>query len=151
MQQLLGVNAQDQANAATAHCSAALPLTAGYPGIRTNNYQDASVSIIGSQTQTIGNLFNGNEASGRLDYNWNTNNRMYAQFNWFKSTDQFGPCSTACSRGFSNPSRSIFPNGQFSFVHTFSPTILNEFKAGYTQNNVGTAVSLPGVPSILLR
>jgi len=149
LQQLLGVTAQDQANAVAAGCSTPLGLAAGFPNIRSNPYQDNSVAIIGSQAQTLGNLFNGNEASGRLDYNWNANNRTYAQFNWFKSTDKFGPCSTNCTRGFSNPQRSIFPNGQFSYVHTFSPTILNEFKVGYTQNNVGESVSTPGVPQII--
>lgn len=147
--QLLGVTANDQANASAAGCSSIPALTAGYPNIRTNTYQNNSVAIIGAQAQPIGNLFNGNEGSGRLDYNWNTNNRTFLQFNWLKATDQFGPCSTSCTRGFSNPGRSIFPNAQFSYVHTFSPTILNEFKLGYTQNNTGTNVSLPGVPSIL--
>jgi hypothetical protein len=148
LQTLLGVTAQDQANAVTAGCSVALPLTAGAPGIRTNPYLNNSATIIGSQSQPLGNLFNGNEASGRLDYNWNASNRTFAQFNWLKSTDKFGPCLPNCDRGFSNPTRSIFPNGQFSFVHTFSPTILNEVRLGYTQNNVGTSVSLPGVPQV---
>jgi len=146
LQQLLGVTAQDQANAVSAGCSVGLPLTAGYAGIRSNPYQNSSAAIIGSQSQ--GNLFNGNEGSGRLDYNWNTNNRVYVNFNWLKTTDSFGPCLPNCDRGFSNPTRSYFPNGQFSYVHTFSPTVLNEFRAGYTQNNVGTSVSLPGVPQI---
>ncbi len=148
LQQLLGVTPLDVTNAATAGCGVVLPLTAGYPNIRSNAYQNNSATIIGSQSQALGNLFNGNEGSGRLDYNWNASNRMFAQFNWLKTTDQFGPCLPNCDRGFSNPSRSIFPNGQFSYVHTFSPTILNEVKLGYTQNNVGTSVSLPGVPQV---
>jgi hypothetical protein len=148
LQQLLGVTAADQANAVAAGCSVALPLTAGAPGIRTNPYLNNSATVIGSQSQPLGNLFNGNEASGRIDYNWNANNRTFVQFNWLKSTDKFGPCLPNCDRGFSNPTRSIFPNGQFSYVHTFSPTILNEVRLGYTQNNVGTSVSLPGVPQV---
>jgi hypothetical protein len=124
------------------------------PGITTGTvnrsapFINSSTAIFKSQTQTLGNLFNGNEASGRLDYNWNNTNRMYMQFNWFHSTDSFGPCDSACTRGFSNPSRDYFPNGQFSYVHTFSPTILNEFRAGYTQNNTGISVNHGGVPSI---
>jgi outer membrane receptor protein involved in Fe transport len=111
-------------------------------------FELSSVAIFGSQTQTLGNLFNGNEASARLDYNWNANNRLFLQFNWLKETDQFGPCSAACTRGFANPSRSLFPTGMLSFVHTFSPSILNEFHAGYTQNNTAIDVSVPGVPNI---
>lgn len=108
--------------------------------------QNTSVAVFGTQTQTLGNLFNGNEASARLDYNWNTNNRTFAQFNWFKSTDGFGPCIADCARGFYNPSRSYFPNGQLSYVRTLSPTIVNEFRVGYTQNNTGIVTKYPGVP-----
>ena len=115
---------------------------------RNSPFELNSVSIFGAQVQTIGNLFNGNEASGRLDFNPSASNRLFLQFNWQKTSDQFGPCNAACGRGFVNPSRSIFPSGMFSFVHTFSPTILNEFRAGYTQNNTGNTVALPGVPQI---
>ena len=108
----------------------------------------SSVAIFGSQVQTIGNLFNGNEASGRIDFNPTASNRLFVEFNWLKTSDQFGPCNAACGRGFVNPSRSIFPTGALSFVHTFSPTILNEFRVGYTQNNTGNNVGIPGVPQI---
>ena len=111
-------------------------------------FENSSVAIFGTQTQSLGNLFNGNEASARLDYNWNSSNRMFAQFNWFHSTDTFGPCDSACTRGFTNPSKSYFPNGQLSFVHTFSASIVNELRVGYTQNNLGITTSKPGVPSI---
>jgi len=111
-------------------------------------FENNSVAIFGSQTQSLGNLFNGNEATGRLDYNWNASNRMFAQFNWLHTTDQYGPCYSYCTRGFSNPDRNFDPNGQFSYVHTFSPTVLNEFRLGYTQNNLAITTSLPGVPAI---
>jgi hypothetical protein len=111
-------------------------------------FENSSVAIFGSQTQSLGNLFNGNEASARLDYNWNSNNRTFIQFNWWHSTDTYGPCDAACTRGFTNPSRSFFPNGQLSYVRTISPTIVNELRLGYTQNNTGITTSKPGVPSI---
>ena len=158
-QGLLGVTPQDQAALAAPLGSTGAPCST-IPNLQTGAlvrdasgaapilFQQASTAIFGAQAQTLGNLFHGNEASGRIDYNWNANNRLYGQFNWLKETDRYGPCSTACTRGFSNPARNIFPNGQFSYVHTFSPTILNEFRAGYTQNNTGVSVSLPGVPSV---
>ena len=71
-------------------------------------FQVNSIALFKSQTQTLGNLFNGNEASLRLDYNWDANNRTYVAFNWFKTTDQFGPCDAACARGFTNPQKSLF-------------------------------------------
>jgi len=108
--------------------------------------ENNSVAVFGTQTQSIGNLFNGNEASARLDYNFNSNNRTFAQFNWFKSTDGFGPCIADCARGFYNPSRSFFPNGQLSYVRTFSASVVNELRLGYTQNNTGIVTKYPGVP-----
>jgi hypothetical protein len=151
---LMGVTAADQAAMAAplqstgAPCSAIPAVQAGAIS-RNIPFLNNTVALAGSQIQTIGNLFNGNEASGRIDYNWNSNNRMFVQFNWLKENDQFGPCSAACARGISNPTRNIFPSGQFSYVRTFSPTVLNEFRAGYLQNNTGTGVSVPGVPQVL--
>src|SRR6266403_1235568 len=80
--------------------------------------------------------------------NWNANNRFYINYNYNRQTDKFGPCTASCTRGFSNPLRNNFPQGSVSFVHTFSPTILNEFRAGYLQNNTGITVNHGGVPRI---
>jgi hypothetical protein len=114
----------------------------------TTIIQEQSVSTFGTQTQTIGNLFNGKEASLRVDYNWNANNRLYVNYNYLRETDKYGPANIASVRGFTNPSRSNFPAGTFSFVHTFSPTILNEFRAGYLQNNTTVQPNIGGVPQI---
>jgi hypothetical protein len=115
-------------------------------GVSGMNFQEQSVAIFGAQTS--GNFFNGRRMSGRLDYDWNTNNRIAANFQWQRDTDKYGPCSTACTRGFSNPQEIRSPNAQFSFVHTFSPTILNEFKAGYVQNVNLIGTGTPGVPQV---
>lgn len=152
MATVLGVTATDRAimnYSSSTHtaCSATPAITTGTAN-RGAPFINSSAAIFNTQTQTLGNLFNGNEASARFDYNWNTNNRTFVQFNWFKSTDVFGPCDAACTRGFSNPSRSYFPNGQLSYVHTFSSAIINEARIGYTQNNVGETPNHPGVPSI---
>ena len=150
---LLGVTAADQAAMATPLASTGAPCSvtvAQQPGAISRNipFLNQSTAIFGTQTQTLGNLFNGNEASARLDFTPSSSNRVYLQFNWLKSTDSFGPCTPACARGFTNATKNYYPNGQFSFVHTFSPTLLNEFRAGYTQNNQAIGTSLPGVPSI---
>ena len=147
MANILGVTAQDQAN--MAGCSFTPAIQAGTAD-RTAPFVENSVAIFQTQTGALGNgnLFNGNEGTGRLDYNWNAANRIYAQFNWQKQTDAFGPCNASCTRGFSNPLVSYFPAGTLSYVHTFSPTILNEFRAGYLQNNTGISTNHPGVPQI---
>ena len=51
-------------------------------------------------------------------------------------------------RGFTNPTHSIATNGQLSFIHTFSPAVVNELRAGYSGNNGIVTAALPGVPSI---
>ena len=148
LQPILGVTPADIAAMTTLGCGNTPTSPISGTMNRDSAFENSTVAVFGTQTQSLGNLFNGNEAMARLDYNWNTNNRMFAQFNWLHTTDQFGPCYSYCTRGFTNPSRNYDPNGQFSFVHTFSPAVLNEFRLGYTQNNSAVTTSLPGVPAI---
>jgi outer membrane receptor protein involved in Fe transport len=144
---IMGVTLPDQVAMAAAGCTNIPGLITGAMP-RGDSMQEQSVSTFGTQTENLGNLFNGNEASLRVDYNWNANNRLYINYNYLRETDKFGPSNIAATRGFTNPQRSNFPAGTFSFVHTFSPTILNEFRAGYLQNNTNTSVSIGGVPQI---
>ncbi|HSB76526.1 MAG TPA: TonB-dependent receptor [Terriglobales bacterium] len=94
-----------------------------------------------------GNLFNGNEASLRLDFTPSQKDRIFGQFNWFKSNDEFFSGISA-PRPFSNPETFTAPNFQFSFVHTFSASVLNEFRAGYVGSLQTIGVSTPGVPEV---
>lgn len=146
---ILGVTQTDVTNA-TGICNLQPYQGAVGTATRSAPFLYNSVAVFGSQTQSLGNLFNGNEAMGRIDYNWNTSNRMFIEMNWDHNTDQFGGnnCNSNCTRGFSNPNNDYFPHASFSFVHTFSPTVLNEFRLGYTQNNTQITASLPGVPDI---
>ncbi len=131
-----------------AGCTNIPALTPGVGIDRTASIQETSVSSFGTQTQSLGNLFNGNEGSLRVDYNRNTNNRFYINFNYLRETDTFGPCPTSsCARG-SQPNAESFPDRLLGFVHTFSPTILNELRVGYTQNNTVDMVKDPGVPAV---
>src|SRR5438445_8164938 len=118
LQRFLGVTATDVTNA-TGAC--ALTPQAGFVNRRAP-FQLNSVAIYGSQTGSLGNgnLFNGNEGSFRLDFSPRSSDRLFAQYNYFRTTDTFGPCDTACTRGFTNPTRTMFPGGQLSWVHTFS-------------------------------
>jgi hypothetical protein len=123
----------------------------GFTGTLNRNasIQETSVSSARTQTDTLGNLFNGNEGALRVDYNWNASNRMFVDIDYLRETDSQGPCpTTSCARGFTNPTRNLFPHGSFSFIHTFSPTILNEFRAGYLQNNTALSVTDPGIPAV---
>ena len=85
----------------------------------------------------------------RLDYNLSSNNRLFGQFNWSKAADQFYRVAIKSQlRGFYTPSTTTTPNFQFSYIHTFTPTVLNEFRAGYVGNDLSFQASLPGVPDI---
>lgn len=145
---IFGVTAADQAQMATDGCTNIPAVQSGTIDRVNTLIQASSVATFGTQTQSLGNLFNGNEASLRLDYNWNSSNRFYVQFNYERQTDSFGACNAACTRGFSNPTRNLFPQGSLSFVHTFSPTVLNEFRAGYADNNTLVTVNHGGVPDV---
>src|SRR6202521_5271661 len=143
---IFGVTPQDQLDMAAASCTTPSPLQPGTINRATDSITENSVATFKTQTQNLGNLFNGNEASLRVDYNWNANNRFYINYNYNRQTDQFGPCNVSCTRGFGNPLRNNFPQGSVSFVHTFSPTVLNEFRAGYLQNNTVIKTNHGGVP-----
>jgi hypothetical protein len=155
MQSILGVvpGIDNAANLALtgAPCSTPMVGQAGtigrnaVTGVSGMPFQLSSVAI--SKSQAVGNLFNGNEYTGKIDFNWNSANRLSANFNWSRTTDLYGPCGPSCTRGFGNPTVVRTPNGQLSWVHTFTPTVLNELRVGYSQNvNPLTSVSLPGVP-----
>ena len=163
MQSLLGVvpgvdNSQTLAYTGTT-CSTAMSARAGFvgrdpvTGISNMPFQVSGVSLVKAQTGAfgnVGNLFNGNEASLRLDYDPSAANRFSINYNLARTTDKYGPCGDpACARGFFNPETIRTPNGQFDFVHTFSPTLLNDFRAGYSQNASPLLnVAQGGVPAI---
>lgn len=159
MQSILGVvPGVDNATTLTytgAPCStslAAQPGTIGrdpVTGVSNMPFQLQSASTSRTRTASGSNFFNGRRMSARLDYNWNTNNRLSGNFQWQRNTDEFGPCPLPdCSRGFQNNNIVRSPNGQLSYTHTFSPTVLNEFRAGYVQNVNDIGTGTPGVPQI---
>jgi hypothetical protein len=98
-------------------------------------------------TQNLGNLFDGNEASGRIDWNASSKDRVFAQFNWSRQ-NTLTPATN--SRGFTNPTRFIAPNGQLDWTHTFGPRVINEARAGYSGSYSKYLPSIPGVPSIYI-
>jgi hypothetical protein len=149
-QSILGVLATDNYSGCASGAPATQPGTVGRTAAGSSlPFENASVALFKSQTGSgiNQNLFNGNEATLRLDYNWNTNNRFSLNYNDARTTDIYGPCAPSCTRGFTNPFKGRTPNGQISFVHTFNPAILNDFRAGYTQNVTLTNTKQGGVPS----
>jgi len=149
--QLVGVEQADidQMNLPLAEdgCPGGSPFTSPQGGAfsRDDTFLEGAIDI--SKSQVGDNLFNGNEASLRLDYNLGVKDRLFGQFSWARSKDHYsdGPFSL---RGFLNPRRTATPNFQFSYLRTFGPTVLNEFRAGYAGVRNGVTVEIPGVPNI---
>jgi hypothetical protein len=135
----------DQLNA-PGGCPGGSPYSLPIQGAFNRDADFEDITISPNQSQIDGNLFDGNEASFRLDYNVNSRNRFFSQFNWARSEDKYSSLNSL--RGFTSPTTLTTPNFQISFIHMFSPYLLNEFRAGYTQNDSVTAVPLPGVPGI---
>jgi hypothetical protein len=145
--QLIGYTPADDTGCATTANSLGVPYNLD-TSRRFLPFIQSSVALFPQQTQDLGNLFNGNEWSAKLDYNPRPADRFSANFQYFRSTDTFGPGQASSTRGFTNPLRNLYPNAQFSWVHTFTPTVLNEFRAGYTQSNQFIGSSIPGVPFV---
>ncbi len=147
---LIGVEQADidQMNSpvASGGCPAGSPYAMPSPGTFNRDAEFGDITISPNKSQLDGNLFDGNEASFRLDYNLNSRNRFFSQLNWARSADKYSNFNGL--RGFTSPSTLTTPNFQISFIHTFSPTLLNEFRAGYAQNDRAIAVPLPGVPGV---
>jgi len=146
MANIIGVTAADQAEQVAGGCTV-LPIQAGtFPRTGTPfTYQ----TVVLAKAQIQGNLFNGNEASLRLDWNASSKDRMFVQFNSFRDSDNFnaGGLSSA-ARGFFSPLKNFNPNFQFSHVHTFSSSVLNELRVGYACECQSFASALSGVPQI---
>ncbi len=128
-------------------CQGGSPYRTPTRGAFNRDGEFGDITISPDKSQLDGNLFDGNETSFRLDYNLNSNNRFFSQFNWARSGDKYSDLNGL--RGFTSPSTLTTPSFQISFIHTFSPYLLNEFRAGYAQNDSVIKVPLPGVPGVV--
>jgi len=153
---LVGVT-QAEHDAVNASCAGQAPAVGGGTFSRTAPFIFNTVAFNGSQNQNFtgsGNLFNGWELGGKVDFNPTQKDRISFAMNWNRLTDEFGfPNTTSNSNGrgdaFRNPAKAKSPNGQLSWVHTFSPTVLNEARVGYALNITGDAtVAQAGVPDL---
>jgi hypothetical protein len=134
-------------NTAGCDTTGLVPIAVGTFGARSGVLFHETLNLSKSRQTDNGNLFHGNEASGRIDYNFSEGDRVFAQYNWLRGTDEFFGGDTGF-RGFTNPDNYWQGNAQFSYTHTFSPTLLNEFRAGYASNREGIIPAIPGVPAI---
>src|SRR5262249_12270810 len=81
-------------------------------------------------------------------YSFGSRDNLFTEMNWALSTDRFGDGNLV--RGFPDPSRTTTPNLQLNYIHSFGPTLINEFRAGYSGSLTRTGVTLPVVPALYL-
>jgi hypothetical protein len=145
---LFGVEQADIDQMNNGGCPSGSPFSLAVPGLlkRTDPLLERVLTTAASQTG--GDLSEGNEASLRLDYSFGSRNTLFAEMNWALSTDRFGGGDLV--RGFPTPSRTATPNFQFTYIHSFGPTLVNEFRTGYGGSLTRTGVTLPGVPALYL-
>lgn len=146
---LFGVEQADIDELNQGGCPGGSPYAAPFAG--TFNRDDTFLINVPQlyKSQVGDELVDGNEASLRLDYTATEHDRLFTQFNWSKSHDKFN-ANFNTPRGFFNPAQFTTPNFQFNYTHSFTPAVLNEFRAGYALNSSTVDVATPGVPSIEL-
>jgi hypothetical protein len=133
--------------------AAACPgLVGGQTGQQSDNrnlpFWSKGVALSG--TQTVGNLFNADEWSARIDHNFSENDRLFGRFYWTKQTDRFGPQNSSSLRGFLQPQIIKTPHFSLLWTHVFSPTVVNELRVGFSRNanDIDVPASQAGVPYV---
>ncbi len=85
-------------------------------------------------TESAPPFYNGSKWITRFDYQADTN-RLSAKFYYDQNKDP-NPTPFTGIRGFENPLAVVDGNATLSWVHTFSPTLLNEAEAGWTRDRI---------------
>jgi Carboxypeptidase regulatory-like domain/TonB dependent receptor-like, beta-barrel len=141
MARLLGVTSAENAQI-TANINAACPgqFTApGTPGSDVVGTLSGSTPMEGfvnasslTYTGNSGVFYTGSKWTVKGDYQGDTN-RVSARFYFDRSSDP-NPTPFTGIRGFTNPFTGVNVSSSLSYVHTFSPTFLNEFQVGHGRN-----------------
>ncbi|MFB3922684.1 MAG: carboxypeptidase regulatory-like domain-containing protein [Terriglobia bacterium] len=84
-------------------------------------------------TRNTGVFYNGDQWTARLDYQGDKT-RIFGRFFYSNNKDPNGNTLSSVIRGFTVPIERGYPSGAFSIVRSFTPTIVNEFRFGYTRN-----------------
>ncbi len=110
------------------------------------------------QEESRAQFFNGNQFSGRIDYQGDKN-KIYGRYFYDRFRDPFNGAGVnggdtsafVVARGgsaFSSPLTDDFPQIALGWSHTFGPTLLNELRAGWNRSVGDIAQNNPGVPAI---
>jgi outer membrane receptor protein involved in Fe transport len=88
-------------------------------------------------TRAKDQFYNGDQYVGRIDYQGDKA-RVFGRFiQWAsKNPNFFNENVSSGVRGFIVPETKSFPSAAFGFVYSLSPAVVNEFRAGYTRNQI---------------
>ncbi len=136
---LVGVTAQEQADIQAdiaANC-AGLGLVAPDigPGLIARDGVIKGLVNAKAATRTTGVFYNGDMFTTRLDYQGDRS-RIFGRYFYLRYTDPNVTLLDSQYRGFTVPLDFFVPNFAFGHVYSFTPTVVNEFRAGYTRNNL---------------
>jgi hypothetical protein len=150
--QVIGVT-QGEHDAIQSNINANCPGMFTAPAVQTGTISRdaAAVGLTNAKyaTQSTGVFYNGNQWTSRIDYQGDKN-RIFGRFFWFRTINPNVNTDPSATRGFLVPQEVSLPSGAFSFVHSFSPTVVNEFRFGYTRNrnDIVPQTDQFGVPQI---
>lgn len=91
-----------------------------YPQTINNNLVNNAISLNGSQ-------FNDDQLDAKIDYNISEKDRLFGRYSWAKEND---PATTTFQLTGNTISEAHIHNVAFDETHTFSPSLLNEFRLG---------------------
>jgi hypothetical protein len=143
---LFGVTAQDETDMAALGLGCTSPgLQAGLIPRNTPMFEEGLAVF---ESQILGNLFEGDEWSARIDWN-SGNNRLFGEWYWQDQIDSTGGTGPEGTRGFISPFTASYPIFRLSLIYTLSPTVVNDLRGGYNRSNQAFPVDANGpVPYI---
>ena len=84
-------------------------------------------------TRSTGPFYDGNQWTTRIDYQADKA-RVFGRFFWVRQNEPNYSTLSSVIRGTKTPAQIAYPSGAFSFLYNFTPTVVNEFRFGYTRN-----------------
>ncbi len=151
MAQLIGVSTADNA-AATTDINANCPGMFTAPAVQGGALGNAPIvgsATAGGLSYVSGIFYTGYQYTFRMDYAQSNKSRMFGAYYWYYEHNINGSPSTGI-RGFTSPSTDSFPDAQFGWTYTVSPTMVNDLLLSWTRNQSGIqpTASQFGVPDI---
>jgi len=121
------------------------------PNLPTYGAVDAAALV-----ETYAQFYDGNQFSTKIDYNIGDKDKVFGSYFFDRFADPHytpaanggAPAALVGVRGFASPNTNGYPHLALNWVHTISPTLVNEMKAGWVRLAQSYGASAAGVPEI---